>query len=299
MQKRFSGVVVPMITPLLSDLTIDTEAVTRIINSFSENGLHPLVLGTTGESCSVNEENSMKLVKAAVNARGKDQIIYAGLVGNQVEELVKRGNLYIQTGADVVVATLPSYYSLTPQQMTEFYTFLADNIKGPVMMYNIKATTQMSIPADVVAKLSDHPNIYGLKDSERDYDRMKTFIEIYKDRPDFSFYCGWGAQGAGSLELGADGIVPSTGNIVPELYGKLYQAYLDGDLKSAAIFQEETDKVALVYQQGRTLGQSLAALKVMMSIKDLCGTEMMPPLTKLSKQEVEILHDTYCTLLNH
>lgn len=299
MQKRFSGVVVPMITPLLSDLTIDTEAVTRIINSFSENGLHPLVLGTTGESCSVNEENSMKLVKAAVNARGIDQIIYAGLVGNQVEELVKRGNLYIQTGADVVVATLPSYYSLTPQQMTEFYTFLADNIKGPVMMYNIKATTQMSIPADVVAKLSDHPNIYGLKDSERDYDRMKTFIEIYKDRPDFSFYCGWGAQGAGSLELGADGIVPSTGNIVPELYGKLYQAYLDGDLKSAAIFQEETDKVALVYQQGRTLGQSLAALKVMMSIKDLCGTEMMPPLTKLSKQEVEILHDTYCTLLNH
>lgn len=299
MQKRFSGVVVPMITPLLSDLTIDTEAVTRIINSFSENGLHPLVLGTTGESCSVNEENSMKLVKAAVNAREKDQIIYAGLVGNQVEELVKRGNLYIQTGADVVVATLPSYYSLTPLQMTEFYTFLADNIKGPVMMYNIKATTQMSIPADVVAKLSDHPNIYGLKDSERDYDRMKTFIEIYKDRPDFSFYCGWGAQGAGSLELGADGIVPSTGNIVPELYGKLYQAYLDGDLKYAAIFQEETDKVALVYQQGRTLGQSLAALKVMMSIKNLCGTEMMPPLTKLSKQEVEILHDTYCTLLNH
>src|SRR5574344_1040412 len=107
MQKRFSGVVVPMITPLLSDLTIDNEAVTRIVNSFSENGLHPLVLGTTGESCSVNEENSMKLVKAAVNARGKDQIIYAGLVGNQVEELVKRGNLYIQTGADVVVATLP------------------------------------------------------------------------------------------------------------------------------------------------------------------------------------------------
>lgn len=299
MQKRFSGVVVPMITPLLSDLTIDNEAVIRIVNSFSENGLHPLVLGTTGESCSVNEINSLKLVKAAVNARGKDQIIYAGLVGNQVEELVKRGNLYIQTGADVVVATLPSYYSLTPQQMTEFYTFLADNIKGPVMMYNIKATTQMSIPADVVAKLSDHPNIYGLKDSERDYDRMKTFIEIYKDRPDFSFYCGWGAQGAGSLKLGADGIVPSTGNIVPELYGKLYQAYLDGDLKSAAIFQEETDKVALVYQQGRTLGQSLAVLKVMMSIKDLCGTEMMPPLTKLSKQEVEILHDTYCTLLNH
>jgi len=299
MQKRFSGVVVPMITPLLSDLSIDTNAVERILKTFSDNGLHPLVLGTTGESCSVNEKNSLVLVKAAVKARGKDQIIYAGLVGNQVDELVKRGNLYIGAGADVVVATLPSYYTLTPQQMIDFYTYLADNIKGPVMMYNIKATTQMSIPADVVAQLSKHPNIYGLKDSERDYDRMKSFIELYKDRHDFSFYCGWGAQGAGSLELGADGIVPSTGNIVPELYGKLYKAYLAGDLMSANLYQEETDKVALIYQQGRTLGQSLAALKVMMSIKNLCGTEMMPPLTKLSKQDVEILHDNYCTLLNH
>lgn len=287
MQKRFSGVVVPMITPLLSDFSIDKEAVTRIMKTFSVNGIHPLILGTTGESCSIGKKASLDFVSSAVAAKGPGQCIYAGLVGNQVEELVKRGNRYLEIGADVVVATLPSYYVLNPSQMTGFYTLLADRINGPVMMYNIKATTQMSIPSEVVQKLSQHPNIWGLKDSERDTDRMKCFLQTYKNRPDFSFFCGWGAQGAGSLELGADGIVPSTGNIVPELYRKLYQAALKGDYATAGQYQAETDEVAVIYQKGRTLGESLAALKVLMNMKGLCGTAMMPPLTELPDDEVQ------------
>ena len=108
---------------------------------------------------------------------------------------------------------------------------------------------------------------------------------MFQNREDFSFFCGWGAQGANSLKLGADGIVPSTGNIVPELYGKLYQAYLAGDFAKADYYQDLTDKVAVVYQKGRTLGESLAALKVLMQDAGLCSTVMMPPLTELSSEE--------------
>ena len=265
---------------------------------FSANGIHPLILGTTGESCSIGEKVSFDFISAAVAAKGHSQCIYAGLVGNQVEELVNKGNKYIELGADVVVATLPSYYILTPSQMIDFYIFLAERINGPVMMYNIKATTQMSIPAEVVHKLSQHPNIWGLKDSERDADRMKGFIQSYKNRPDFSFFCGWGAQGAGSLELGADGIVPSTGNIVPELYRKLYQSAMIGDFQKAAKYQLETDEVADIYQKGRTLGESLAALKVLMNSKELCGTTMMPPLTKLSDEEEAVVRQKFSNYLN-
>jgi len=297
-QKRFSGVVVPMITPLLSDFSIDRDAVKHIMRIFSANGIHPLILGTTGESCSIGEKVSFDFISAAVAAKGHAQCIYAGMVGNQVEELANKGNRYIELGADVVVATLPSYYILTPSQIIDFYIFLAERINGPVMMYNIKATTQMSIPAEVVHKLSQHPNIWGLKDSERDADRMKGFIQSYKNRPDFSFFCGWGAQGAGSLELGADGIVPSTGNIVPELYRKLYQSAMIGDFQKAAKYQLETDEVADIYQKGRTLGESLAALKVLMNSKELCGTTMMPPLTKLSDEEEAVVRQKFSNYLN-
>jgi 4-hydroxy-tetrahydrodipicolinate synthase len=285
MHKKFSGVTVPVITPLLSDYSIDLKAVEKIMNNLSTNSLHPLLLGTTGESCSINENNSCELISAAVSSKGAKQVIYAGLVGNQVDDLVKRGNQYLKLGVDVIVSTLPSYYTLNPEQMVNYYTMLADRIEGPVMMYNIKSTTQMSIPVDIIHQLSLHPNIWGLKDSERDIDRLKILINSYKNRSDFSFFCGWGAQGAKSLEMGADGIVPSTGNIVPELYRMMYQAFLIGDYNKAEYFQAETDEVAAFYQKGKTLGESLAALKVLMSEKKICGTTMMPPLTQLSDQD--------------
>ncbi|MEI8087231.1 MAG: dihydrodipicolinate synthase family protein [Paludibacter sp.] len=293
MQKRFSGVVVPMITPLTKELTVDVIAVERIMKLFYEHGIHPLVLGTTGESSSIGEIESLRFVEAAVRSKGENQCVYAGLVGNQVSNLIERGNKYIKLGANAVVATLPSYYMLTTAQMTSFYTQLADNISGPIMIYNIKATTQMTIPLEVVKALSIHPNIYGLKDSERDAERMETCIETYKSNPDFSYFCGWGAQSAGSMALGADGIVPSTGNLVPEMYGELYSAALQNDFEKANHYQALTDEVALLYQKDRTLGESLAALKVLMNSKGICETTMMPPLTELSEEENALICNGY------
>tara|TARA_R110002050_G_scaffold97971_2_gene203627 strand:+ start:12160 stop:13008 length:849 start_codon:yes stop_codon:yes gene_type:complete len=281
MHKRFSGVVVPMVTPLNKNFTVDIDAVKRIVTLFAKNNIHPLVLGTTGESSSINETESLKLVEAAVKAKGNNQCIYAGLVGNQVDDLIVRGNKYITLGADCVVATLPSYYGLTPEQMTTFYKTLADKISGPIMIYNITATTQMSIPLDVIENLSTHPNIWGLKDSERDADRMEICINLYKEDTNFSYFCGWGAQSAGSLKLGADGIVPSTGNYVPEMYQKLYDAALKGNWDTCNKWQEETNLIAQQYQKDKTLGQSLAVLKLLMHKKGICNKTMMPPLTEV------------------
>ncbi len=286
-----------MITPLNTDFTVDIKAVESIMRLFSKQGINPLVLGTTGESSSISDMESCRLVEAAVRSKAENQCVYAGLVGNEVQGLIERANKYIQLGADCVVATLPSYYILTPAQMTVFYTQLADKISGPVIMYNIKATTQMTIPLDVVKKLSIHPNIYGLKDSERDAERMQTCIETYKNNPEFSYFCGWGAKSFGSLLLGADGIVPSTGNIVPEMYGKLYSAALNGDWAECEKWQEATDKVAVIYQKDRTLGESLAALKVLMNGVGICNITMLPPLTELSESQVSDAETNFAELM--
>jgi 4-hydroxy-tetrahydrodipicolinate synthase len=283
--KKYAGVVVPMVTPLTKDLKIDTEAVKSIMLQFAQNNISPLVLGTTGESPSIGKKESETFVAIAVQCKQSNQLIYAGLVGNNVYDIIDSAKCYAGLGADVVVATLPSYYTLTPAQMENFYLQLAEQSPCPVMMYNIKATTQMTIPLDVVERLSKHPNIKGLKDSERDPERLKECIDAYKDNKDFSFFCGWGAQGLNSLEMGADGIVPSTGNIVPELYGKMYEAFVSQNFDAAKKYQQETDDVAVFYQKGRTLGQSLAALKMMMHTRNMCQPYMMPPLTELSAQE--------------
>ena len=289
---KYRGVVVPMVTPVKENMFIDEEAVSKIIKSFDASSVSPLLMGTTGEGNSVSHDAAVTLVKAAAQAATDRIVIYAGLTGNCFQEQVDQALAFARAGANVIVATLPTYYALTPDQMYNYYIKLADAVTKPLMLYNILATTHMSIPVDVVKALADHPNIVGLKDSERDLDRMRECIAFSSSRPDFSFFCGWAAQSCGSLRMGADGIVPSTGNFVPEMFARLYEAATSGDWQQAEALQEATDKIAKIYQAGRTLGQSLAALKVMMGTRGLCGPDMLMPLTRLTaEEEAEIVNE--------
>lgn len=288
---KFHGVVVPMVTPVTQDGRLDTEAVKRIINFFADHQVSPLLMGTTGEGNSVSQQDGQLMVETAVKAADGRILIYAGLTGNCFSEQVRQAEIYTVLGADVIVATLPTYYALTPEQMYEYYRTLADCITGPLMLYNILATTHMSIPVDVVRRLADHPNIVGLKDSERDLERMAQCIEIAKSRDDFAYFCGWAAQSAHSLELGGNGIVPSTGNYVPEMFRQLFDAAVRGDMQEANRLQDETNEIAKIYQKDRTLGQSLTALKVMMQTKGLCEPWMLMPLTRLSAEEEKAIVD--------
>lgn len=282
---KFRGVVVPMITPVTEQGELDIQSVEKIIELFAKHGVSPLLMGTTGEGNSVSPQQGYLFVKTAAKVARKRITIYAGLNGCCVSEHIRAANQYHQLGADVIVATLPSYYALTDEQMYSYYKNLADNITAPLMLYNIKATTHMSIPVEIVKRLSTHPNIVGLKDSERDLERMEACLAISKDNPDFAYFCGWAAQSAGSLLGGADGIVPSTGNFTPDMFAELYNAAVTGDADKANDLQKKTDAIARIYQEGRTLGQSLAALKVMMNTQNLCQPWMLGPLTRLSAEE--------------
>lgn len=282
---KYRGVVVPMVTPVTEEGNLDVAAVSRIIEFFASNGVSPLLMGTTGEGNSVSAADGILLVRTAIVAAKGRVLVYAGLTGNCFSEQLAQAEAFTRAGADVIVATLPSYYALTEEQMYNYYKTLADSIKGPLMLYNILATTHMTIPVNVVKRLADHPNIVGLKDSERDLDRMKECIAISKDREDFAYFCGWAAQSAYSLSLGGDGIVPSTGNYVPEMFQHLYEAAVNGDMATAERLQNDTNEIAKIYQAGRTLGQSLTALKVMMQTKGLCDPWMLMPLTRLSAEE--------------
>ncbi|QDH78518.1 dihydrodipicolinate synthase family protein [Echinicola soli] len=298
MKKQYQGVVVPMVTPLTASREIDRGAVAKIMEEFAKNDISPLVLGTTGESASFSEKESLEMIKATVASKAAHQQVYAGVVSNLVEEQHRRGSQFLEHGVDAIVATLPAYYILSDDQMKWHFESLADHLNGPLLMYNIKATTQMSIPLSVVEEMSHHPHIWGLKDSERDISRMHAAIDQYQDREDFSFFCGWGAQSANSLRTGADGIVPSTGNIVPEMYKALYVAAMEGDEEKALHYQELTDEVAKIYQGGRSLGTSLAALKVLLQQKGWCQAYMKPPLTELTNSEAEMLIGHWNEMMN-
>jgi 4-hydroxy-tetrahydrodipicolinate synthase len=276
--KEYHGVVVPMVTPVKEDISLDQEAVEQICENCTRHGISLLILGTTGESPSVSRRDSKQLVKmVSAYLKGKAKT-YACLTGNSVADNIEDAKVYIDSGADVIVSILPSYYPIRPEQMFSYYWQLADNLEFPVMIYNIPAVTNMSIPLETVKELSKHPYILGLKDSERDEQRILDGIQMFKHNPDFSYFVGYAALSTKALIEGADGIVPSTGNLVPSMFSSLYDHALQGNHEDAWLLQKQTDEIARIYQNGRSLGDSLQALKVMMSEMGLCKPYAIPPL---------------------
>ena len=300
-EKRYHGVVVPMVTPVTSEGKIDVAAVERIIANFAKHGVSPLIMGTTGEGNSVATCQGVEMISAAKRAAEGKVTIYVGLPGNCVSEQLAAAEKFIEAGADVIAATLPCYYKLQPEQMYNYYKTMADALTVPLMLYNIDITTHMSIPMDIIERLSHHPNIVGLKDSENNVPRIEEALKLFADREDFSYFCGCAANSAKALALGGDGIVPSVGNYVPQLYQALYEAGRDGDTAKAEELQQLTIEIGKVNTTGLTLGESLCGLKVIMSIAGLCDYYMLPPLTTLSddiveriKQEAKPIVEKYC-----
>jgi dihydrodipicolinate synthase/N-acetylneuraminate lyase len=289
-KKKYHGVVIPAITPLTHDYKLDHGAVEKMFANFYEHDAVPFILGTTGEAASLCMEVKRDFISTAARFKKPGTMLYAGIASNCFEESVELARLAFEAGIDVVAANLPSYYQLINQQIKTYFEHLADAVQGPLIIYNIPATTHMSIPLDIIDELSYRENIVGTKDSERSEERLSRSLELWANRQDFSHFAGWAAQSANALLNGGDGLIPSTGNLHPAIYRDLDNAVNNGDKAEAAKQQKLSDLWGAVYQSGRTLGGSLAALKALMQEKGLCQSHMMPPLEKLSAEEESTLH---------
>ena len=277
-EKKYSGVVIPAVTPLNEKHSLDHGAVENIFEHFHKSGVHPFILGTTGEAASLPLSMKHEFLQLAGKLNKNDNMLYVGISGNSLAESVELARRSFDCGAHVVVATIPSYYTLDETAMLKYFEQLAEAVNGPLMIYNIPATTHMSIPLNVIDQLSYHENIVGSKDSERNESRLTVSLELWKERRDFSHFIGWATKSADALLAGSDGIVPSTGNIQPQLYADLYAAARSNDQLKLFSLQKISDELGSIYQSGRTLGESLWALKVLMKKLDLCQSYVMPPI---------------------
>ena len=268
----------PVITPLNADHALDVAAVERLFLLFRQHGIQPFILGTTGEAPSLPATVKQKYIQVAGRIKQTGDVLYAGISSNCLSDAVETAHHAFGEGADVVVATLPSYYALTEVQMLRYFEQLAEQVRGPLIIYNIPATTHHSIPLSLIDKLSHHPNIAGTKDSERSEDRLKASLQLWSGRPDFSHFLGWAAKSGFALLNGGDGLVPSTANFAPAVYSDMEKAAERGDSGKVDELQRLSDELGNSYQAGKTLGESLAALKMIMQNEGLCQSYMMPPL---------------------
>lgn len=285
------GVIVPMVTPVTPDGDLDEPAVRRIIDHMVAGGVHGVVvLGTTGEGTSVPAAMRERLVAATVAHVGERARVYAGISSNCLADSVAAAKAYALLGVDVVVAHLPSYYALDAEEQFAYFNALADRIASPLMLYNMPSTTHMIVPVEVVERLSHRPNVVGIKDSGGDIVYLTMLLErLANAGPDFAVLVGSSVLAAQGLALGADGVVPSQGNLIPALCRALYDRAVKGDRDGAEAHQQRLNAFTKLIFEGRSLAQSLGALKAMMGALDLCGPDVLPPLRPLPLEEQEAL----------
>ncbi len=299
LQKKYSGVIVPMVTPLLANKDVDKVGVCRVVDLLLASQSCPFILGTTGEAPSLNASQKLSMAKAVVERVNKKCLVYAGISSTCIDDSISDAKEFAKMGVDVVVATLPAYYPMSNKQIISYFKHLADACPLPLIIYNMPATVKISIPLEVIDELSKHPNIVGLKDSERDEDRMHKALELWRDREDFSYLIGWAAKSSEAMLNGADGLVPSTGNFAPELYNDLLQHALKADLEQANQLQEKTNELSALYQKDRILSESIPALKALMYHLGICDKHVMPPMYVMDSEEEKEYFDFLKSELNH
>src|SRR5699024_73885 len=186
--KKYNGVLVPMITPFTKAHKIDHAGLEKMLSKIIKEGCHPFVMGTTGEGLSILPEEAEDLITTLVKFKSEEVMLYASVSDLNHQRMLSRSKKYAEIGVDVVVAHVPPQYPLSDRAILKWFETLADQSPCPVMIYNMPGTTHMSVPLEVVDQLSHHPNIAGLKDSERDENRLKEALERWKDRSDFTHF---------------------------------------------------------------------------------------------------------------
>lgn len=287
-QKTCGGVVVPMITPFRADGDVDLAAAARITEHLVTGGASVFVLGTTGEAVSIDIQTKVRLAKAVVAQNAGRMKVYAGISDNCLTNSLDMARQFSSLGVDVAVAHVPNYYPLAERDVVQYFEQLADKSMLPLMLYNIPMTTGISVSLRAIDQLSHHPNIVGLKDSEKNLVRLQEATTRWKGR-DFSYLTGCGALCWTALTLGADGIVPGAGNIAPALFGELYEAAVQGRKRDADQLQVYADQIADVFLQGRIISQALPVLKAIMHLLGFCDLHVLPPLSRVTSQQIEEL----------
>lgn len=284
---RHEGVVVPMITPVTHAGNLDESAVDRLVDTLLAGRVNGIfVLGTTGEGAMVSSAQRQRLVERVVARVQSRALVYAGIGGLDTDDALT-GNKSLEAGADAVVARSP--IAMPEAELQGWFGSLLDRLNGPTILYNIPILTKVSIPLDVVSKLLGHPRFIGIKDSENNLERLTTLLQRCGNRPGFSVFVGVGKLMEQGLRLGADGIVPSVGNLIPSACQQLWECARREDWPGAAQQAARMNSVAAVYQAGRSLGESLSALKGALSLRGVCDGAMLPPLSPLTNDALQAL----------
>lgn len=231
----FKGAATALITPFKNGL-IDFDKYGDFIEwQISENIDALVVAGTTGEVATLSDIEHKALMAYAVEKINKRVPVIIGTGSNDTLHSLELTKDAKEAGADAVLIVTPYYNKTTQSGLIKHFTYIADRVDIPIIMYNVPSRTGLHMSVDTVVELSKHPNIVAIKESSGDISYVANIAS--KVSEDFSIYSGNDDIIIPILSLGGKGVISVLSNVMPKQTHTMVMDYLSGDIHSAMSLQ--------------------------------------------------------------
>jgi 4-hydroxy-tetrahydrodipicolinate synthase len=226
------GSIVAIVTPMHEDGSLDLAAFRALIDFHVEQGTDGIVVvGTTGESPTVDVgEHELLIAEAVKHAAGRIPVI-AGTGANSTREAVGLAAFAKKAGADASLTVVPYYNKPTQEGLYRHFRTIAETVDMPHILYNVPGRTVADMSNDTVLRLAQIPNIVGIKDATGNIERGSDLLQ--RAPGGFAVYSGDDASTLALMLLGAHGTISVTANVAPKLMHEMCAAALSGEVVKA------------------------------------------------------------------
>ena len=227
-----TGSLVAIVTPMLEDGRLDLARFKGLIDWHIAEGTDGIVVvGTTGESPTVDFDEHKELIRVAVeHAKGRIPII-AGTGGNSTAEAIELSASAKKNGATASLSVVPYYNKPTQEGLYRHFRKIAETVDVPMILYNVPGRTVADLQNDAVLRLAEVPGIIGIKDATANMERGTDLIR--RAPRNFAIYSGEDSAALPLILLGGHGVISVTANVAPRLMHEMCAAALVGDVKKA------------------------------------------------------------------
>lgn len=222
-----------MITPFQENGKLDLATLERQTDHQLESGTDALlVLGTTGESATLSDKEKKQIIRTVIRRVNQKIPVLVGAGSNNTEKAYQLAKMAADEGADAHLQVTPYYNKTTQSGLISHYTYLADRIDLPMILYNVPSRTGVNIRPETYRELSRHKNIVAVKEASGNVASVIETLALCE--AGFSVYAGDDALITPFLSVGAQGVISVLSNIMPQTVHEICNLYTDGKVKESA-----------------------------------------------------------------
>jgi 4-hydroxy-tetrahydrodipicolinate synthase len=273
-----SGTGVALVTPFTSSMEIDEPALARVIEHVIAGGVEYVVtLGTTGETPTLSREEKVRIARFTIDIVNKRVPVVIGAGGSDTREVIREIEKLPTDYAAAVLSASPYYSKPSQEGIYQHYKAIAEASSKPVLIYNVPGRTARNVNAATILRLSELPNIGGIKEAGGD---MAQCAMILRDCPsDFLIVSGDDALAFPQIAIGMQGVISVAANSFPQAFSNMVRAALKGDLQKAKKINDSLiDGYDLLFVENNPAGVKAALYEL-----GLIQNEVRLPLVPLSK----------------